>query len=133
MCGPIENQPGRYGEICTVAGLISKGECVVLDADTYNLNFVKCYATSGCPQNAYISSDLHKYPVCYNNSRETTTLLSLTETEQDEQITTRTTEKTEQKGSVHAIAISTFMVFLCVLFVFLMPLMKKRKSKRKKT
>lgn len=26
MCGPIENQPGRYGEICTVAGLAGKGK-----------------------------------------------------------------------------------------------------------
>lgn len=26
MCGPIENQTGRFGEICTVAGLISKGK-----------------------------------------------------------------------------------------------------------
>lgn len=40
--------------------VLFSGECVVLDADTYNLNFVKCYATSGCPPKAYISFDLYQ-------------------------------------------------------------------------
>ncbi|XP_052713799.1 uncharacterized protein LOC128187391 [Crassostrea angulata] len=131
MCAAVENQPGRFGEICTVVGLTGKGKCVVLDADTYNLNFVECFATSGCPPNAYISFDLYKYPVCYKYNRETTTLTSTTGAEQDEQVTSTNPENTERDGSVHAIAFSTFTVFLCILFVFLMLLMKKR-SKQKK-
>ncbi|XP_052712646.1 uncharacterized protein LOC128186792 [Crassostrea angulata] len=108
ICAAIENRPGMFGEICTVAGLSEPGFCVILDATTYNLNYIYCNASSGCPRSSYLSEDVYKCGVSTNP------------------------EKTERDESVHAISISTFAVFLCVLFVFLMLWMKRRISKRKK-
>ncbi|XP_052714945.1 uncharacterized protein LOC128188130 [Crassostrea angulata] len=129
MCAAIENQPGRLGEICTVVGLTSKGECAVLDKNTFNLNFVKCYASSDCPPDAYLPSESFKYPVCHTEQR-TTTLTSTLGTERDEQITTRNPGKTERDGSFHAIVISSSIVFLIFSFVLLVLLVRKRLSKR---
>lgn len=36
------------------------GECAVLDKYTYNLDFVKCYASSDCPPDAYLPSESFK-------------------------------------------------------------------------
>lgn len=36
------------------------GECAVLDKYTYNLDFVKCYASSHCPPDAYLPSESFK-------------------------------------------------------------------------
>lgn len=51
----------KYVCIVTVSFCVFfTGECAVLDKKTYNLDFVKCYASSDCPPDAYLPSESFK-------------------------------------------------------------------------
>ncbi|XP_062594142.1 uncharacterized protein LOC134255637 isoform X2 [Saccostrea cucullata] len=67
LCAAIENNVGKFGEICTKYGLSPEKKCAVLNNQTHNLDSVDCKAAIGCPENPYNPSELWKYPICYEN------------------------------------------------------------------
>ncbi|XP_048768414.2 uncharacterized protein LOC125674988 isoform X3 [Ostrea edulis] len=118
MCAAIEDQPGKFGEICTIVGMSNAGKCAVLDADTYNLNYVRCSAPTGCPSKVYIASDVYKYKACYENiySVESTTIPNISKPEQ--QIKENTTNHSYQAvGSQDVFAIAIISVFIFVFVI----------------
>eukprot|EP00105_Crassostrea_gigas_P035490 XP_019919638.1 PREDICTED: uncharacterized protein LOC109617640 [Crassostrea gigas] len=42
-------------------------ECVILNAQTHNMDSVDCKADTGCPKDLYLPSDLWRYKICYEN------------------------------------------------------------------
>nr|XP_022344776.1 uncharacterized protein LOC111137568 isoform X2 [Crassostrea virginica] len=124
MCAAIENHPGKFGEICTIVGLSSTGQCAVLDADTYNLNYIDCSAWPGCPSGPYRASDVYKYPVCYNITFSlSTSPPSITDT-----VTQNTTSASTETV---VIFILTFILFSTVLLVCLGFMWRKRSQRTK--
>nr|XP_034339452.1 uncharacterized protein LOC105341280 isoform X9 [Crassostrea gigas] len=67
LCAPIENMLGQYGEICTIGSWIPEHECVVLNKQTHNLDSVDCKADTGCPSKTYLSSEVWRYKICFEN------------------------------------------------------------------
>eukprot|EP00105_Crassostrea_gigas_P011173 XP_011426729.1 PREDICTED: uncharacterized protein LOC105327802 isoform X1 [Crassostrea gigas] len=112
MCAAIENQPGRFGEICTIAGLSTAGFCAVLDEDTYNLNYIKCVAASGCPATAYRSSEVYRYEACYRSETSTPSTYTVIQNK----LNTTRMDIAEQVGSFNAV---TFIIYICFILVFL--------------
>lgn len=45
---------------CTFHLVCFSGFCAVLDEDTYNLNYIKCVAASGCPATAYSAAEVYR-------------------------------------------------------------------------
>ncbi|XP_062617282.1 uncharacterized protein LOC134278984 isoform X4 [Saccostrea cucullata] len=78
LCASIQNNPGSFGEICTVLGLANPRTCAVLSKSTYNMDFVSCRVASGCPATHYTPSELYNYPVCFKNFYGATTQSSIT-------------------------------------------------------
>ncbi|XP_062581664.1 uncharacterized protein LOC134243425 isoform X2 [Saccostrea cucullata] len=72
LCAAIENNVGKFGEICTKYGLSPGRKCAVLNNQTHNLDSVDCKAAAGCPRNPYYPSELWKYPICYADFYGTT-------------------------------------------------------------
>ncbi|XP_061190186.1 uncharacterized protein LOC133198048 [Saccostrea echinata] len=72
LCAAIENNVGKYGEICTKYGLSPAGKCAVLNNQTHYLDSVDCKAASVCPAVPYNPSELWKYPICYADFYGTT-------------------------------------------------------------
>ncbi|XP_062607541.1 uncharacterized protein LOC134269361 [Saccostrea cucullata] len=67
LCAAIENNVGKFGEICTKFGLSPERKCAVLNDLTHSLDSVDCRAVSGCPETPYHPSELWKYPICYGD------------------------------------------------------------------
>nr|XP_034339439.1 uncharacterized protein LOC117693161 [Crassostrea gigas] len=75
LCAAIENKLGLYGEICTHQRWIPENECVILNAQTHNMDSVDCKADTGCPKDLYLPSDLWRYKICFENFYGITTTL----------------------------------------------------------
>nr|XP_022342853.1 uncharacterized protein LOC111136344 isoform X2 [Crassostrea virginica] len=125
MCAAIENHPEMFGEICTIVGLSSTGQCAVLDADTYNLNYIDCSAWPGCPSNPYRASDVYKYPVCYN----ITFSLSTTPPSLNVTVIQNTTSKLNEAAVT--IVTLTFVLSLVVLITWSLFMWRKQSGCKK--
>ncbi|XP_062592442.1 uncharacterized protein LOC134253874 [Saccostrea cucullata] len=131
MCAAIEGQPGIFGEICTVVGLSTAGKCAVLDADTYNLNFISCDASPGCPTTAYRASDIYKYQACFENFYrvETTTSNKASITLHVNGNTTIGDSTSNEKNTVTVVIVTLIInVLILSFFIILFWVRKKRKE-----
>lgn len=124
MCAAIENQPGRFGEICTIVSLSMAGFCAVLDEDTYNLNYIPCVAASGCPTTQYISNEVYRYEACYRSETSTPSMSTVIQNK----LNTTRNHFTEHGGPFDAVFFSTFIIFTITL-VFLVTFIFWRKRK----
>ncbi|XP_061178038.1 uncharacterized protein LOC133186757 [Saccostrea echinata] len=67
-CLPDEN--GRLGETCTKgpAGWVEKDFCPEYNRDTNDVNTVPCHISTDCPDEAFKTNEVYKYPVCLQGS-----------------------------------------------------------------
>ncbi|XP_062616237.1 uncharacterized protein LOC134277945 [Saccostrea cucullata] len=130
MCAAIEGQPGIFGEICTVVGLSTAGKCAVLDADTYNLNFISCYASPGCPTTAYRASDIYKYQACFGNFyrvQSTTPYKALSTLHANRNSTIDDSTSNEQNAVT--VVIVTLLVYVLILLILILFWVQKKRRK----
>ncbi|XP_052713968.1 uncharacterized protein LOC128187593 [Crassostrea angulata] len=116
LCSAIENKLGRYGEICTYQRWIPENECVILNAQTHNMDSVDCKADTGCPKDLYLPSDLWRYKICYENFYGITTTLG--------QKTTPTITiddaRSEGNGSGTGVGVAVAVVIILIIVVVVM-------------
>ncbi|XP_062595995.1 uncharacterized protein LOC134257386 [Saccostrea cucullata] len=114
LCATVQDNPGKYGEICTVVGLANPGTCAVLSKSTYNMDFVPCRATRGCPGIHYKPSELYKYPVCFQNFYGITTETSTLSIDGDGTTTVSTNQTGIDGSSSTGIAVVLLLPMLIV-------------------
>lgn len=64
-CASIESTQ-EFGEICALPALTLPGDCPVLNAISYNLDFKSCTTNEGCPQKVFRSDEVYRHPVCFS-------------------------------------------------------------------
>ncbi|XP_062617279.1 uncharacterized protein LOC134278984 isoform X1 [Saccostrea cucullata] len=133
LCASIQNNPGSFGEICTVLGLANPRTCAVLSKSTYNMDFVSCRVASGCPATHYTPSELYNYPVCFKNFYGATTQSSITTQGTAEVTLMREAPKTvnghsgTDVGIVFAVVVQVLILLIAIGLVIVFVLYRKRK------